>query len=103
MKEHQLHCDVHEGDVLYWYTNTAWMMYPWLVSGLASNASILLYDGSPVLPDNPAHLWDIAEQVHVTHFGTSPKYLDTLMKEEIVLKDQYPLTSLKSILSCGGA
>ncbi|RCW77321.1 acetoacetate--CoA ligase [Saliterribacillus persicus] len=101
VKEHQLHCDVHEGDVLYWYTNTAWMMYPWLVSGLASKAAILLYDGAPVLPDNPSHLWEIADQVNVTHFGTSPKYLDTLMREEIVLKDLYNLTSLKSILSCG--
>ena len=77
------------------------MMYPWLVSGLASNASVLLYDGAPVLPDNPTHLWDIAEEIGLTHFGTSPKYLDSLMKADVVLKDQYPLTSLKSILSCG--
>ncbi|WP_018932464.1 acetoacetate--CoA ligase [Gracilibacillus lacisalsi] len=101
VKEHQLHCDVHEEDVLFWYSNTAWMMYPWLVSGLASNASVLLYDGAPVLPDNPTHLWDIAEEIGLTHFGTSPKYLDSLMKADVVLKDQYPLTSLKSILSCG--
>ncbi|WP_208591464.1 acetoacetate--CoA ligase [Gracilibacillus suaedae] len=101
VKEHQLHCDVHEEDVLFWYSNTAWMMYPWLVSGLASNASLLLYDGSPVLPNNPTHLWDIAEGIGLTHFGTSPKYLDSLMKANVVLKDRYPLTSLKSILSCG--
>ncbi|MGP4040996.1 acetoacetate--CoA ligase [Gracilibacillus sp. D59] len=101
VKEHQLHCDVHEKDVLFWYTNTAWMMYPWVVSGLASNASILLYDGSPVLPDKPTHLWEIAEEIGLTHFGTSPKYLDSLMKADVVLKDQYALASLKSILSCG--
>ena len=51
VKEHQLHCDVKAGDVLYWYTNTAWMMYPWLVSGLASGATILLYDGAPLKKD----------------------------------------------------
>ncbi|SFM34144.1 acetoacetyl-CoA synthetase [Gracilibacillus orientalis] len=101
VKEHQLHCDVHEEDVLFWYTNTAWMMYPWIVTGLASNASILLYDGSPVLPDKPTHLWDIAEEIDLTHFGTSPKYLDSLMKADVVLKDHYVLASLKSILSCG--
>lgn len=101
VKEHQLHCNVHAEDVLFWYTNTAWMMYPWLVSGLASNAAILLYDGSPVLPDNPTHLWDIAEEIGLTHFGTSPKYLDSLAKANVVLKEQYSLASLKSILSCG--
>ncbi|WP_066191511.1 MULTISPECIES: acetoacetate--CoA ligase [Gracilibacillus] len=101
VKEHQLHCNLKEEDVLFWYSNTAWMMYPWLVSGLASRASVLLYDGAPVLPDKPAHLWNIAEEVGLTHFGTSPKYLETLMKENIVLKERYPLTRLKSILSCG--
>ncbi|GAB2560073.1 acetoacetate--CoA ligase [Gracilibacillus alcaliphilus] len=101
VKEHQIHCNVKPADVLFWYTNTAWMMYPWLVSGLASQATILLYDGSPVLPDQPDHLWEIAEETGVTHFGTSPKYLESLMKENIVLKDRYSLSRLKSILSCG--
>lgn len=101
VKEHQLHADVHEQDVLFWYSNTAWMMYPWLISGLASGASLLLYDGAPVLPNNPAHLWDIADEVGVTHFGTSPKYLDTLQREKVELNKTHQLTTLKSILSCG--
>lgn len=101
VKEHQLHCDVHPNDVMFWYSNTAWMMYPWLVSGLASGAAVLLYDGSPVRTDRLTHLWDIAEKTGVTHFGTSPKYLETLMKCGIELKKDYSLASLKSILSCG--
>ncbi|WP_173917640.1 acetoacetate--CoA ligase [Halobacillus sp. Marseille-Q1614] len=101
VKEHQLHCDVQKDDVLFWYTNTAWMMYPWLVSGLASGAALLLYDGSPVRSDNLSHLWDIADEVGVTHFGTSPKYLETLAKSSIQLKDSHSLSRLKSILSCG--
>ncbi|WP_394218268.1 acetoacetate--CoA ligase [Halobacillus trueperi] len=101
VKEHQLHCDVQQNDVLFWYTNTAWMMYPWLVSGLASEAAILLYDGSPVRHDSLTHLWDIADEVGITHFGTSPKYLDTLMKAGVDLKSSHSLDSLKSLLSCG--
>lgn len=80
VKEHQLHCDVKSGDVMSWYTNTAWMMYPWLISGLASGAAILLYDGTPIPKDNIGVLWEVAEQIGLTHFGTSPKYLDTLQK-----------------------
>ncbi|MFK4998394.1 AMP-binding protein [Bacillus sp. N9] len=59
VKEHQLHCDLKQGDVLYWYTNTAWMMYPWLVSGLASKAAILLYDGAPLRKDKIGILWKL--------------------------------------------
>ncbi|WP_163538625.1 acetoacetate--CoA ligase [Gracilibacillus sp. YIM 98692] len=101
VKEHQLHSDVHKDDVLFWYTNTAWMMYPWLVSGLASEAAILLYDGSPVRSDSLTHLWDIADEIGLTHFGTSPKYLETLMKAGVELQKSHDLSSLKSILSCG--
>ncbi|TFJ92107.1 acetoacetate--CoA ligase [Lentibacillus salicampi] len=101
VKEHQLHSDVHKNDVLFWYTNTAWMMYPWLVTGLASEAAILLYDGSPVRTDSITHLWQIADQTGVTHFGTSPKYLETLMKNNVELQQDYPLETLRSILSCG--
>ncbi|MCP3028568.1 acetoacetate--CoA ligase [Halobacillus sp. A5] len=101
VKEHQLHCDVQRNDVLFWYTNTAWMMYPWLVSGLASEAALLLYDGSPVQSNNIAHLWDIADEAGVTHFGTSPKYLESLAKADVHLKSTHSLSRLKSIMSCG--
>ncbi len=101
VKEHQLHSDLQPNDVLFWYSNTAWMMYPWLISGLASDASILLYDGSPITKESLTHLWDIAEEVGLTHFGTSPKYLDTLMRAGVHLKETHSLPRLKSILSCG--
>jgi acetoacetyl-CoA synthetase len=101
VKEHQLHCDLKQGDVLYWYTNTAWMMYPWLVSGLASGAAILLYDGSPLKRDKIGILWEIAEEVGVTHFGTSPKYLETLQKAHYSVTQKHNLPQLRSLLSCG--
>ncbi|THE12511.1 acetoacetate--CoA ligase [Bacillus timonensis] len=101
LKEHQLHCDVKPGDVMFWYTNTAWMMYPWLLSGLASGAAILLYDGSPIPKDHIGILWEIAEEIGLTHFGTSPKYLDTLMKSGYQVGRNHNLNSLRSVLSCG--
>ncbi|CAM3895793.1 acetoacetate--CoA ligase [Lederbergia lenta] len=101
LNEHQLHCDVKPGDVMYWYTNTAWMMYPWLVSGLASGAAILLYDGSPLRKDHIGILWEIAEKVGVTHFGTSPKYLETLQKASYSIGQEHNLPHLRSVLSCG--
>ena len=76
-------------------------MYPWLVSALASEAAIVLYDGSPIRKDSLTHLWDVADEVGITHFGTSPKYLDTLMKAGIHLKSSHSLNALKSLLSCG--
>ncbi len=101
LKEHQLHCDLKAGDVLFWYTNTAWMMYPWLLSGLASGAAILLYDGSPIPKENIGILWEIAEEIGLTHFGTSPKYLDTLAKSGYQVGQKHNLSSLRSVLSCG--
>ncbi|WP_226036049.1 acetoacetate--CoA ligase [Aquibacillus saliphilus] len=102
VKEHQLHCDIKQNDVVFWYTNTAWMMYPWLVSALASGAGILLYDGSPI-PKNTGGgvLWEIAEEIGITHFGTSPKYLATLEKCSYRVGENHDLSSLRSVLSCG--
>jgi acetoacetyl-CoA synthetase len=101
VKEHQLHCDVKPGDVMFWYTNTAWMMYHWLVSGMASGATILLYDGSPLPKEDTGILWHIAEEVGVTHFGTSPKYLDTIMKLDYPVNRNHDLLRLRSVLSAG--
>lgn len=101
VKEHQLHCDVKEGDVLSWYTSTSWMMYPWLVSGLASGAAILLYDGSPIRRDRIGVLWEVAEEVGVTHFGTSPKYLATLEKCGYDVGKNHDLYALKSLMTTG--
>lgn len=101
LKEHQLHCDVKPGDVMSWYTNTAWMMYHWLVSGMASGAAIVLYDGSAVPKNDIGILWRIAEEVGVTHFGTSPKYIDIMMKADYPVGRKHDLSKLRSVLSAG--
>lgn len=102
LKEHKLHCDVKPGDVMFWYTNTAWMMYHWLISGLASEATILLYDGAAVLKNTPGILWKYAEAFRVTHFGLSPKYMEIMMKMSYQVKNNHALSSLRSVLSAGG-
>lgn len=101
VKEHQLHCDVKQGDVLSWYTTTSWMMYPWLISGLASGAAILLYDGSPIRKDRSGLLWEIAEEIGVTHFGTSPKYLSTLERSGYEVGENHDLSALKALMTTG--
>ncbi len=105
LKEHALHGDVCPGDVVSWYTNTAWMMYHWLISALACDAAILLYDGAPILKTpgglDVTPLWKAAERAGVTHFGTSPKYLATLADEGYSPARHHDLSALKSVLSAG--
>lgn len=101
VKEHQLHGDVKQGDVMSWYTSTSWMMYPWLISGLASGAAILLYDGSPIRKDRRGVLWEISEEIGVTHFGTSPKYLATLEKCGYEVGENHDLSALKVLMTTG--
>jgi acetoacetyl-CoA synthetase len=74
--EHQLHCDVHPGDRVFYFTTAGWMMWNWLASGLASGATLILYDGSPSHP--PSVLFDLADEQGVTLFGTSAKFIDAL-------------------------
>jgi len=100
VKEHRLHVDLNDTDVLYYFTTCGWMMWNWLVSGLASGATLLLYDGSPFHP-GPQALWDIAEREGVTVFGTSAKYLAALNNAGFSPRRQYPLARLKSVLSTG--
>ncbi|KIH70884.1 acetoacetyl-CoA synthase [Salinicoccus roseus] len=101
VKEHQLHCDVKKDDILSWYTSTSWMMYPWLVSGLASEASIVVYDGAPILKNRNSILWEIAEEIGITHFGTSPKYLATLEKCGYEPGENNDLSALKALMTTG--
>ncbi|KAJ5561557.1 hypothetical protein N7461_000318 [Penicillium sp. DV-2018c] len=83
-KEHILHCDIRPGDRLFYFTTTTWMMWHWLVSGLASGATIVLYDGSPFRPfDVEGGKGEMAmprliDELQITHFGTSAKYLSLL-------------------------
>lgn len=79
-KEHILHSDVRPGDVLFYQTSTSWMMWNWLVSGLAAQATIALYDGDPLLEDGTI-LWRMAEQERFTHFGTSAAFLGAIEKQ----------------------
>ena len=101
LKEHQLQCDIQAGkDRLFWFTTCGWMMWNWLVSALASGATIVLYDGSPSYP-TLGHLWDMAERTKITHFGTSPKFLSACSNIGLVPKDISDLSNLKSVLSTG--
>ena len=99
-KEHQLHCDIKEGDNVFYFTTCGWMMWNWLISVLALKASIVLYDGSPVFKDNEL-LLKIAEKEKITLFGISAKYIDSLRKVKPKLKYKYYLPKLKTICSTG--
>jgi acetoacetyl-CoA synthetase len=98
--EHRLHADVREGDRLFYFTTLGWMMWNWLVSSLASGATLLLYDGSPFHPDGNI-LWDYAQQEKITQFGTSAKYIDALKKADLRPARSHDLASLRTVLSTG--
>ncbi|HJV07533.1 MAG TPA: acetoacetate--CoA ligase [Chromobacteriaceae bacterium] len=100
LKEHQLHADIHHGDRLFYFTTCGWMMWNWLVSGLASGATLLLYDGSPFAAHGRV-LWDYAEAEHCSHFGTSAKYLDELRKLPLEPARHYQLAPLRALFSTG--
>ncbi|MEP7183815.1 MAG: acetoacetate--CoA ligase [Betaproteobacteria bacterium] len=100
LKEHLLHTDVRPGDRLFYFTTCGWMMWNWLASGLATGATLLLYDGSPTLHRGRV-LFDYAEAEGMTHFGTSAKYIDALAKTGLVPRDHWRLASLRAMLSTG--
>ncbi|OIR22753.1 MAG: acetoacetate--CoA ligase [Marine Group III euryarchaeote CG-Epi3] len=101
MKEHQLHCDVQVGkSKMFWFTTCGWMMWNWLVSGLSSGATVVLYDGSPSYP-NLENLWKMIDDLGITHFGTSPKFLSACDSNKIVPNEVGNFDSLNSILSTG--
>ena len=100
LKEHQLHADIQRGDRLFYFTTCGWMMWNWLVSGLASGATLLLYDGAPFHPDGNV-LFDFADAAGMTHFGTSAKYIDALAKADIAPMETHQLADLRTMLSTG--
>jgi len=100
LKEHQLHSDVKLGDRVFYFTTCTWMMWNWLVSGLASGATLLLFDGSPFYP-NANVLFDFAEQEAMTHFGTSAKYIDALKNAKINTTQSHDLSSVRVMCSTG--
>jgi acetoacetyl-CoA synthetase len=100
LKEHQLHTDLKRGDRLFYFTTCGWMMWNWLVSGLATGAALLLYDGSPFHP-NPGALFELADAERMTIFGTSAKYIDALAKLNARPGETHRLDSLETMTSTG--
>jgi len=100
LKEHLLHTDVHASDQLFYFTTCGWMMWNWLVSGLASGATLVLYDGSPLYPI-PEILFDMVDAVKINIFGVSAKYIDAIKKAGLKPRQTHQLASLKTILSTG--
>ncbi|MBL8470310.1 MAG: acetoacetate--CoA ligase [Rhodocyclaceae bacterium] len=100
LKEHQLHGDVKPGDRLFYFTTCGWMMWNWLMSGLASGATLMLYDGSPFL-DGGRVLFDYCAAQGITHFGTSAKFIDALAKEGLRPIETHDLSALRAIFSTG--
>ncbi len=99
-KEHLLHTDVGCADRVFYFTTCGWMMWNWLVSALATGATLVLYDGNPFHPD-PGVLWRIAQEEGITIFGTSAKYLSALEKSDFVPASAVNLRALRTVLSTG--
>ena len=100
LKEHQLHSDVRPGDRLFYFTTCGWMMWNWLVSGLACGATLLLYDGSPFAGGGTV-LFDYAAAERMTHFGTSAKFIDAAAKRGLMPGKTHDLASLRAMFSTG--
>jgi acetoacetyl-CoA synthetase len=100
LKKMHLHVDLHAGDRLFWFTTTGWMMWNFLVSGLTTEASIVLYDGNPGTPDLGV-LWDLAERAGITCFGTGAAYLGSCQKAGLRPADGRDLSALKAVGSTG--
>ena len=100
LKEHVLHVDLKEGDPFFYFTTCGWMMWNWLVTGLASKAKLLLFDGNPFYP-GPEVLWKFAEDTKMKFFGTSAKYLAALEKAGVKPRESFNVDSIQAILSTG--
>jgi len=100
LKEHRLHTDLKVKDRFFYFTTCGWMMWNWLVSGLASGATLLLFDGAPTYPKGDA-LFDFAEAERMTIFGTSAKYIDAISKMGMQPARTHKLSHLKTITSTG--
>ncbi len=99
-KELQIHSDIKEGDKVFYFTTCGWMMWNWLISALASKATIILFDGSPFIPEKK-YLFEIAEIEKINFFGTGAKYLDTLKNYKIKINSYFKLKNLKVLASTG--
>ena len=102
VKEHGLHCNLGPGDRLFYYTTCGWMMWNWLVSALAVDSAVVLYDGSPFHP-GPERLIDLIDDERISVFGTSPKYLASLESNGVKPRQTHDLGSLQTLLCTGSA
>jgi acetoacetyl-CoA synthetase len=100
LKEHQLQSDVKPGDRIFYFTTCGWMMWNWLVSGLASDATLLLYDGSPFHPSGNI-LFDYADAERMTLFGTSAKWIDACAKAGLEPMKTHSLATVRTMTSTG--
>jgi acetoacetyl-CoA synthetase len=100
LKEHQLHCDIKPGDRVFYFTTCGWMMWNWLVTVLASGATVVLYDGSPFHP-GATRLFDLAIRTRMTLFGTSAKFIDAVRKSGARPIDTHPMPAVRTITSTG--
>ncbi len=100
VKEHRLHCSIEPGERLFYFTTCGWMMWNWLMSGLAVGATLCLFDGSPFAP-NERVLFDYAEEEKFAIFGTSAKYIDAVRKSGLLPKKTHDLSHLRLMTSTG--
>ncbi|MCA9535649.1 MAG: acetoacetate--CoA ligase [Myxococcales bacterium] len=100
LKEHRLHTDLRADERLFYFSTCGWMMWNWLVSGLAVGATLVLYDGNPMSPTHTA-LFELAERERINVFGTSAKYIDALAKQGVVPREEHDLGSVRAVLSTG--
>lgn len=107
-KEHDIHCNICPGDRLFYFSTCTWMMWHWLVSGLATGATIVLYDGSPFRPLDSDHVGDLAmprliAELGITHFGTSAKYLSILEQKNVLARETLSFETLRAVYSTGSS
>ena len=100
LKEHKLHADIKPGDRLFWFTTCGWMMWNWLASGLAAEATLLLYDGSPFHPTGNV-VFDFAQEAEMSFLGTSAKFIDACRKAGLAPAKSHKLAKLRAIGSTG--
>ncbi|WWC90868.1 acetoacetate-CoA ligase [Kwoniella dendrophila CBS 6074] len=99
LREHHLAGDIGRGDIFFYYTTPGWMMFQYLISALATGATIVLYEGSPL--KNPSYLFNLIDDLGITIFGTSAKWIEVISKTYPKVKDNHRLSTLKQILSTG--
>lgn len=100
LKEHQLACDIRPDDRVFYFTTTGWMMWNWLATVMASRAAIVLYDGNPAHP-GITRLFSLVDDIGITFFGTSAKFIESLLKADVSIRDRHGLASLRTVASTG--